>query len=503
MAILMTKLCEKGVDLIWRQCDEELYPEGLHYLEEAAANGDPEGWFFMGHCYSWGDGAVGFNEKKAYYYYKKAAEAGSFRAVLGAARAGLYDAGIKKTAIYTLEESYEEVLSAAEQGEAFAAYQIAAAYEWETVFELLSEEERTPGRCFYWYKKAAEGGIVDAMVKVGKCYLNGQYIPKDPKQAMEWADRAASRGHVWGLYQMGLSHIMGENWEAANVYFEAAAKQGDLRAWLYLGRMYLNGQGTEQDLEKAVEALEKAASAGVVESFSELGHIFYQNELVEHDDEKAFYWYDRAHHAGRHEAALPLAQLYLKTAHVENCRRAEELLKEAVTLETEGQASLILGNIKRNGLSGEIDMEEAVSWYERGARQGNTECMEILGLLYFEGEDVLENDYEKAFYWLSLSREAGTLQACSKLAYLYLKGEGCEADEEQAIALFEKAAETEYDGYALYELGYLYERRNESPEDLNRAADYYQKAIERGYEGASRRFSHFKKNLFGKWKVTY
>lgn len=64
MAILMTGLCEKGVELIWKQCNEELYPQGIEYLEEAAHAGDAEGWFFLGNCYSWGDGAVGFVIKK-------------------------------------------------------------------------------------------------------------------------------------------------------------------------------------------------------------------------------------------------------------------------------------------------------------------------------------------------------------------------------------------------------------------------------------------------------
>ena len=39
MAILMTGLCEKGVELIWKQCNEELYPQGIEYLEEAATPG--------------------------------------------------------------------------------------------------------------------------------------------------------------------------------------------------------------------------------------------------------------------------------------------------------------------------------------------------------------------------------------------------------------------------------------------------------------------------------
>ena len=138
-----------------------------------------------------------------------------------------------------------------------------------------------------------------------------------------------------------------------------------------------------------------------------------------------------------------------------------------------------------------------------GASQGNPECMEILGCLYFQGEEGVDRDYAKAFEWLNRCEEAGSLQSTSKLGYLYMKGEGCIADENKAKELFERAAQTECDGYALYELGFIYERKNESPEDLERAAQCYQKAIEMGNESASRRFSHFKKGLFGRWKITY
>ena len=148
-------------------------------------------------------------------------------------------------------------------------------------------------------------------------------------------------------------------------------------------------------------------------------------------------------------------------------------------------------------------MKQAVSWYEKGASQGNPECMEILGCLYFQGEEGVDRDSAKAFEWLNRCEEAGSLQSASKLGYLYMKGEGCTADENKAKELFERAAQTECDGYALYELGFIYERKNESPEDLERAAQCYQKAIEMGNESASRRFSHFKKGLFGRWKITY
>lgn len=69
-------------------------------------------------------------------------------------------------------------------------------------------------------------------------------------------------------------------------------------------------------------------------------------------------------------------------------------------------------------------MKQAVSWYEKGASQGNPECMEILGCLYFQGEEGVDRDYAKAFEWLNRCEEAGSLQSASKLGYLYMKGEG-------------------------------------------------------------------------------
>ena len=35
MTILMTGLCEKGADQIWKQCNDAMYAQGVTWLEEA------------------------------------------------------------------------------------------------------------------------------------------------------------------------------------------------------------------------------------------------------------------------------------------------------------------------------------------------------------------------------------------------------------------------------------------------------------------------------------
>lgn len=502
MAILMTELCEKGVELIWKQCDEDMFSQGLDYLEEAVRAGDPEALFFLGHCYSWGDGAVGFNDMRAYECYKEGARAGSYRCVLGALRAGRYDENLKEIAAHTLEECYEEVLKAATEGDPFAAYQIGAAYEWEDVSALLADKALKTENCLPWYEKAAQGGIVGAMVKAGKCYLNGRFANRDVDKGIYYADQAASRGDAWGLYRMGVYYQEKKNEEAAFEYFRAAASQGDKKAPYRLGCMYLHGWGTERNVGKAIEHFEQAAAREDTACLIELGDIYYNDEVVERNDERCFYWYCRAYAAGDKRAALPLARLYVKSWENQDYQKAEKLFLEAARDETDGSASLALGNFYLSGKSGTADAEQALKYYRAGAEMGNAECMELLGNFYYTG-NLVDKNSSKAFYWLNKCLQAGTLYSFSNLAHLYLDGEGCEADEERAIELFELASETEFDGSASYELGYIYERRGESQEDLEIAAEYYQDAIEMGNESAMRRFSHFKKTMFGKWKVQY
>ena len=153
MTILMTGLCEKGADQIWKQCNDAMYAQGVTWLEEAAYAGDAEAWFFLGHCYSWGDGAVGFNEKKAYECYLRGASAGSARAVLGALRAGQYDEQMKQSARYSIEESYRQVRDAAEMGDVYAAWQMGEAVEWEDLADYMPQTESAREQCLFWYER--------------------------------------------------------------------------------------------------------------------------------------------------------------------------------------------------------------------------------------------------------------------------------------------------------------------------------------------------------------
>ena len=83
----------------------------------------------------------------------------------------------------------------------------------------------------------------------------------------------------------------------------ALAKQGYPLAECQVGYFYLEGQGVEKDLEKALYWTEQAAIHGDWDGQFNLGWFYEEGTAVPADMEKARHWYKQAALQG-HELAL-------------------------------------------------------------------------------------------------------------------------------------------------------------------------------------------------------
>jgi uncharacterized protein len=79
-------------------------------------------------------------------------------------------------------------------------------------------------------KEAARAGDNDAQLVLGKAYLAGEPVARDPAEARKW--------------------------------YELAAKQNPLMAARKLGELYASGEGGKRDTKKALELWGKAEQAG-------------------------------------------------------------------------------------------------------------------------------------------------------------------------------------------------------------------------------------------------
>lgn len=86
------------------------------------------------------------------------------------------------------------------------------------------------------------------------------------------------------------------------------------------------------------------------------------------------------------------------------------------------------------------DPESAAGWFFRAAEQGHADAQFNLGLLYLNGEGVVQNT-SKAVEWFIRSAEQGNVDAQNNLGVIYLTGEGgVPQDKDLAIEWFKKAA---------------------------------------------------------------
>jgi len=90
----------------------------------------------------------------------------------------------------------------------------------------------------------------------------------------------------------------------------------------------------------------------------------------------------------------------------------------------EGRASYNSGNYR-----------EAVKWFRKAAEQGHAEAQNNLGVCYYRGEGVPQDDKE-AVYWWRKAAEQGFAAAQNHLGWIYYIGEGVPKHDQTAYMWF-------------------------------------------------------------------
>jgi TPR repeat protein len=105
-----------------------------------------------------------------------------------------------------------------------------AAFGLGLMYDLGNGTEPNPEAAFFWYKKAAEAGLVVAEFNVGALYDSGRGVPRNSEDAAIWYAKAAAHGHHRAQFDLGLLYAQGDgvprNPDVAAVWLRAAADGG-------------------------------------------------------------------------------------------------------------------------------------------------------------------------------------------------------------------------------------------------------------------------------------
>ena len=118
-------------------------------------------------------------------------------------------------------------------------------------------------RAEYWFKVSAGEGNSDSEYMLGKMLLDYDRA----KDGFEWLVRAANHGNTHAMYRVGKEFLSGEylnkNPARAVQFWETAARKGNQYAQYNLGKLYLQGaEDVPPDKEEALRWLTLSAAQG-------------------------------------------------------------------------------------------------------------------------------------------------------------------------------------------------------------------------------------------------
>lgn len=174
-------------------------------------------------------------------------------------------------------------------------------------------------------------------------------IPLSTEQELASANRAWRTGHF----------------DEATRIWSPLAEQGQPRAQALMGWSHEVGQGSEQDISRAITLYRQAAQAGDAFGQYRLGEVYLRGAGVKRDLREAFHWMELAAKNGDVPAMLKVGVLHLM------------------------------------GVSGRVDLPRAKEWLYQAAKQGNQLALKVLQELELAQEGSSTFD----FNWQSLLRE--------------------------------------------------------------------------------------------------
>ena len=112
-------------------------------------------------------------------------------------------------------------------------------------------------------------------------------------------------------YQNARSAYAAGDYTKAYQLFQALAESGDTKAQYDLSLMYIQGIGTQKNIEQGLVWLKRAAEKGNIEAMLELGVLYQKIDTLDNAPQLALHWFEKAAMAGSAVGQYNLAHMYM------------------------------------------------------------------------------------------------------------------------------------------------------------------------------------------------
>jgi TPR repeat protein len=240
------------------------------------------------------------------------------------------------------------------------------------------------------YRQAADQDLIDAQLRLANLLYLGEGVPRDLGEAASYYDRARA-------------------------LIEPRAEAGDAQAQEWMGDLYREGRGVEQNGDFAVYWYTQSAQAGRTSSYVKLARMFERGEAgVIVNAEQALRYYELAGQDNDAQSLFTIGKRYADGdgVTVDKVRAVELFERAAAAGDTRAYARL--GDLYADSSGWPTDPAQAAVWYERAAGVGDDKSMYKLADLYDRGR-LGPRDQVMAYRWYLLAARNGHPRATERL----------------------------------------------------------------------------------------
>ncbi|CAG8949117.1 hypothetical protein HYFRA_00002246 [Hymenoscyphus fraxineus] len=346
------------------------------------------------------------------------------------------------------------------------------------------------GRIHYDGQKGLPRNLKSArlyFMRVARLYWqkDGRAIESDKMELEKIASKAA--GYLGRMFLRGEG--LDQNFEKANTWFQRGIKSGDAGSQYFSGVMYLDGLGVPKNIPKATELFKASAKQDYAPAMVAMGALHLDQGGPE-DMQVANRYFELAARYGNIESLYYLGEMInLGIGRDRSCGLATAYYKSVA----EKAEPLVSSFAEANFEYEKGDMELALLDYMFAAEQGYEKGQANVAYLLDQQKSkwdlptwftmtaprasFLQNSALALIYWTRSAKQTN-IDSMVKMGDYYLHGIGTHADMEKAAACYTAASEFHQSAQALFNLGWMHENGVGLDQDFHLAKRYYDHALE-------------------------
>ena len=263
------------------------------------------------------------------------------------------------------------------------------------------------------FTKSAQEEYPQAEYMLACLYLEGNSVDKDLQKAKLYYMKAADHGITEAAIKLSETLYKKNGLDVARsdaIDFLKMAARSDPRSMTYLAKLYLYGDGVEQNYKKAEALLQKASSYKEPESLLILSELYFTGAPgILQDNYKGLNYLKIAandpDNSDKSKVNMALGKVYLYG-------------RGYPVDEEKASSQLKVGEIYKDGLAGTKNESEAISWYEKALANGSEQARYHLVYLYAETGNNPDK-FSELIAQIEEKAKGGDLNEATKLFYLY------------------------------------------------------------------------------------